>query len=453
MRHAQRNRQASRLWIMLPLVLAMGGMVTAIVYQNLSLIAASKAMVIHRTSTLSSLIETEVANVAHFGPLRLERLSSVFDDLVDQGVVEYIQLVSSTGSVLVESGSPSPSPTDQAPGGPPIIRDGDIFLARTITVRESFSQAHGGAWGGAPPGGPSGNPSGVIRGDVVLRIRCSGAWLEEIRTEILARLSVTVILLLAFALSTFLLWRATRAREQAQHRSILAEQKARHLAGINLMASGLAHEIKNPIGAVRGFTELLASRSTEDSEEHRHLLTMMESLDEVNERINRLLSFAAPRPLNLAMHDLGALVSDVLRLIGPDLTIKKIELETEISSGSPAAPMDAARMKEVVLNLLVNALHAVEVGGRIRVEVGHDGSNDRHTLIVMDNGSGIPEEHLKKVFDPYFTTRAKGSGLGLAICKRNVENHGGSIRMHSELSRGTTAVVSIPGSSGKEAHE
>jgi len=441
---ARKSGSRFRLWIFLPLVLAMGGMVGAIVHQNISLIAASESMATQRTKTLASLMVTEVANVAQFGSFRVERLASVFDDLVEGGSVEHIRLKSGTGSVLVESGEAAPSPPGMKADGRASIRDGDIFMARKVKVRESFAMSHGGALGGGSPGGPAGNPSGMIRGEVVLEMRCSGEWLEEMRSGILSRLAVTVVLLIAFGVSTFLMWRATRSGELAEHRSMLAEQRAQHLAGINLMASGLAHEIKNPIGAVRGFTELLSSRSGEGSEEHHHLLTMMESLDEVNERINRLLSFATPRPLNKTEQRLSNVVSDVLRLIGPDLTMKDVDLETEIDTDAPPLELDAARMKEVILNLLVNALEAIEVGGKIKVEVRYESAAGRHVLAVTDNGGGVPQDQLRHVFDPYFTTKAKGSGLGLAICKRNVENHGGSIWINSDIPKGTTAVVSLP---------
>jgi two-component system sensor histidine kinase HydH len=210
------------------------------------------------------------------------------------------------------------------------------------------------------------------------------------------------------------------------------------------MASGLAHEIRNPIGAVHGFAQLLAERFPDDSPEGRYAGVMLKALEEVLERVTRLLSFARVQKPDRKAEDLDGLVSNVVRLISPDFEQKGVTLRADLRASRPEAMVDAAKVKEVVLNLVLNALDSLEPGGQVLVTTLYYSKEGAHIVSVSDSGEGIPPEVVEKVFRPYFTTKSKGSGLGLAICRRIVEDHGGTIILESEPGSGTTVTVSFP---------
>ena len=397
-----------------------------------------------RALSFSALVETEVANVAQFGTMRMERLERLFKDLVANGNVEYLGLHNEKGQPLVEAGH-SKDARDLSTKAEGLHSLGDdIQVFRRLSIRESFSASHGGTWAGASPGGPGGNPSGMITGNVALTLEFNGRWTTEARSDAIAHLLVTTLILVAFAFSAVLMLRATRRSEVAQRQKRLAEQRSQYLEGINLMASGLAHEIKNPIGAVTGFAELLAQKHSADTEDGRFSRTMLEALEGVNERVNRLLSFAKPKPTARTRLDMDNIVQKVVDLLEPDISENKVTVELSLNGSIPPASLDPEQFKEIVLNLMLNAVDAVGSGGKIRLETRYDKNDSVHVFTMTDNGPGIAAQDVEKVFRPYFTTKASGSGLGLAICKRNAENHNGTIWIISDSNAGTSVIVTIP---------
>ncbi len=425
-------------------LVALAGAVAAVAYQDLTSISTARKMENRRALSFSALVETEVANVAQFGTMRMERLERLFKDLVANSDVEYLGLHNEAGQLLVEAGRPKDTGNlfSKAEGLHSLGDDIQIF--RRLSIRESFSASHGGTWAGASPGGPGGNPSGLIAGNVALTLEFSGRWTTEARSDAIVHLLVTTLILVAFAFSAVLMLRATRRSEVAERQKRLTQQRNQYLEGINLMASGLAHEIKNPIGAVTGFAELLAQKHPSDTEDGRFLRTMLEALEGVNEKVNRLLSFARPKPTARTRLDMDNIVQKVVDLLEPDISENEVTVEISLNGAIPLASLDSEQFKEVVLNLMLNALDAVGRGGKIRLETRYDDNDSVHVLTMTDNGQGIAAGDLEKVFRPYFTTKASGSGLGLAICKRNVENHNGTIWIISDSNAGTSVIVTIP---------
>jgi len=415
-------------------VVALVGVGAAVSLQYRSAIETSRQLMEEQAESVTALLQTEVTNVAQYGPYRQERLSLMFSNLVETGAVSHLRLEDSDGQVHVEAGE---SWGDHAPAS-------GVEVRRHLVIRESFAASHGVSPGTLTVGGPGGNPSGLLSGQVTLVLQFSHARIDSVRRNTLLHLLVSLVLVISLGGSALLWLRATGRSIEAERQLRQAEEKSEHLEAINLMASGLAHEIRNPIGAVHGFAQLLAERFPEDSSEGRYALVMLESLDEVSDRVTRLLSFARPKKPECKPEDLDGLVRNVVRLITPDLEQKDVSLSPSFNSAGHDAMVDSSKVKEVVLNLLLNALDAVESGGHLQVETHYDESSRAHVLRVQDDGEGISQEDLKRVFTPYVTTKSKGSGLGLAICKRIVEDHGGSIELESERGVGTKVTATFP---------
>ncbi len=211
------------------------------------------------------------------------------------------------------------------------------------------------------------------------------------------------------------------------------------LAAIGEMAATVAHEIRNPLGGIRGFTAFLAQDIPED-DPRRRLVEKIEagakSLDKV---VNGLLEYTRPVELHLKPTGVAALVDAALGFVALDPG--QVSVNNRINPELRVLA-DPDKVRQVFLNILLNAVQSMEGAGRIDIDA-EAGSGDV-TLAFQDTGHGIAEEDLARVFSPFFTTREKGTGLGLAVCAKIVEGHGGELRAESEAGRGATFYVRLP---------
>ena len=207
------------------------------------------------------------------------------------------------------------------------------------------------------------------------------------------------------------------------------------------MAAGLAHEIRNPLGAIRGYAQLLHEQAA-DEEASAKTGVMLTELDRVGERLQEFLAFARKRQVELAPLDLTAVAREVVTLLQPDAEAAGIELSLDKEAQTVRCHGDAPQLKELVLNLVLNAIEACSEGDA--VTIGLVRGREQTVLIVRDTGKGIEPADLARVFEPYFTTRDSGSGLGLAISKRIAEGHEGSLEVDSTPDVGTTVRLSLP---------
>ncbi|MEW6428383.1 MAG: ATP-binding protein [Thermodesulfobacteriota bacterium] len=239
---------------------------------------------------------------------------------------------------------------------------------------------------------------------------------------------------------TLLLHDLTRQKEMEQR----FRRHERH-AALGKMAAGLAHELRNPLSSIKGFATLLGNGQTE-GEKGKQVAAMLKSeVERLNRGITELLDFARPLPLKPAATDPLLLIGDALLLIEADAGAVGVEIRKQLEE-LPAAvtvEVDRDRMRQVLLNLLLNAVQAMPAGGILTVaaRIGPPGWLE---LRVSDTGAGIAPENLERVLDPYFTTKAQGTGLGLAMANRIVDEHGGRLHLESAPGRGTTAIVSLP---------
>jgi len=220
--------------------------------------------------------------------------------------------------------------------------------------------------------------------------------------------------------------------------------RADQLASLGQLAAGLAHEIKNPLAGIQGALELLRDETVEDSTKTLYG-EMLGELKRVHEILQRLLESGRPAPLRLATTDLSRLLGDLRELLAPSLRRKRVELRIETAENLPELRIDAAKMRQVLINLVQNAGEAMGESGS-HVVVRASGFPAEHTVVIAveDDGPGIAPADQVRLFEPFFTTKFAGTGLGLAISKTLVEQHGGRLEVDSELGRGTRFLIVLP---------
>lgn len=229
-------------------------------------------------------------------------------------------------------------------------------------------------------------------------------------------------------------------------------RKADRLAMMGTLAAGLAHEIKNPLGGIRGAAQLLA-REKLSPESVECLNIIIKEVDRVDRLIGQLLTFSKPKSLTLEPLNLNALLDATLLLQKEPLEARRIRIVREFDPSLPPVLANSGGLSQVFLNFIKNAMEAIpDHQGEIRIKSrvmtnfkikGVEGKKPSRMILaeIHDNGIGISKEDLEKIFTPFFTTKEKGYGLGLAITQRVINEHGGIIRVSSEKGKGTTVQV------------
>jgi PAS domain S-box-containing protein len=211
------------------------------------------------------------------------------------------------------------------------------------------------------------------------------------------------------------------------------------LSAIGQMAAGIAHEIRNPLTALRGFIQLLQA-SLEDK---RYCEIMLSELDRINFIVSELLWLAKPQEVKYQVRDLSALVHDVLSLLDSQANLNNIQIHAQMESGMPLISCEENQLKQVFLNLCKNAIEAMPDGGEMFVD-GKQISPSHVQVSIRDTGCGIDPNGIPRLGEPFYTTKEKGTGLGLMVSYRILEDHGGSIHIESEWQKGTTLYITLP---------
>lgn len=241
--------------------------------------------------------------------------------------------------------------------------------------------------------------------------------------------------------------------ESRKARAALAELKAAQerlvrsekLAAIGQLSAGISHELRNPLGAIRNAWFSVERRIHRDMTPEPRLNRMAEiisaELDRCTAFIGQLLDFARERPPHRVPYPLPKLVSDTFAVVAKPAPT--IELVADIPEGLPVPFVDSDQFRQILVNLVQNAVEAVD-RERGRVVVTAEEEDGWFTLKVSDNGSGIPPETQPRIFEPLFTTKQRGTGLGLPIVASIVQRHGARIELHSETGQGTTFTIVFP---------
>jgi two-component system sensor histidine kinase HydH len=209
------------------------------------------------------------------------------------------------------------------------------------------------------------------------------------------------------------------------------------------LAAGVAHEVRNPLSSIKALATFFAGQFEDGSETNQAAKVMVQEVDRLNRVITELLEFSRPTDLKRQSSDIGLLISRSIQLVQQDLANKNIDFKVHTENDPCAVLVDPDRLNQCLLNLYLNAIQAMESGGTLTVKCTVD-ETDNVIILVSDTGRGIPSEHLKKIFDPYFTTKNKGTGLGLAIVHKIIEAHGGHIEVDSTIDEGTSFLIRIP---------
>jgi len=238
------------------------------------------------------------------------------------------------------------------------------------------------------------------------------------------------------------------------------------LASVGLLAAGIAHELNNPLTGVLTFSHLVRKQLPDDSPEAEDLDLVIQETKRCATIIRRLLDFAREKTPEKKYSDINRLVEETAQLIGQSAQVADIDIITDLDEQLPAVWIDEDLVKQVIMNMLVNAQHSIEGGGaitiRTRVREGEDrqgadaeaGLEPMVEITINDTGCGISKDNLQRIFDPFFTTKGvgKGTGLGLSVSHGTIEAHGGQIEVESRVGVGTEFRVYIPlGGNGHNA--
>lgn len=231
-------------------------------------------------------------------------------------------------------------------------------------------------------------------------------------------------------------------------------RRADRLASLGTLISSLAHEIRNPLVSIKTFTQLLPERMEDEEFRNYFLKVASGEIDRLTTLINELLGFARPSEPNLQGEDVNSIIEKIEFLIVTEARKKNVTISKDFMSNLPPVNVDAEQIKQVLLNILLNAIQAIPGDGKIWIEtrtvqVLREENSERFVQIeVRDTGIGISKENLERVFDPFFSTRPDGSGLGLAISYQIIHEHGGFIDLESEVGKGTSFRVHLPLNAG-----
>jgi PAS domain S-box-containing protein len=221
------------------------------------------------------------------------------------------------------------------------------------------------------------------------------------------------------------------------------------LVSLGEITASMAHEFNNPLGIVMGFAQHLLTDADPASSQYQALKIIDEESRRCQKIIQELLQFARPKSAELRPMDIKQTVEKTLGLVSHHLYKQKIDAATEISANLPNVHADAQQLEQVLVNLYLNAIDAMPVGGKLTVSVNEEknsnGGPPTIVIAISDTGFGIEEQHLNQIFLPFFSAKkGKGLGLGLSICERIIKNHGGMIKVESQPEIGTIFQIHLP---------
>jgi len=241
--------------------------------------------------------------------------------------------------------------------------------------------------------------------------------------------------------------RDIKQRAESEIKLLQSEKQA----SVGRLAAGVAHEINNPLTGVLTFTHMLLRKKDLDEEIKKDLQTIARETERVRKIVKGLLDFSRQTVLQEEPIDIDELIKSTIALVENQALVKGLELEYTPGKQLPMINGDKNQLQSVLLNIIMNAFDATQSGGKITIKTGLSLSSRKTErkgieLSITDTGCGIPQENLDKLFDPFFTTKevGQGTGLGLAVSYGIVERHGGTIRVQSEVGKGSTFTIWLP---------
>jgi len=233
------------------------------------------------------------------------------------------------------------------------------------------------------------------------------------------------------------------------------------LASLGVLASGIAHEIKNPLAGIKTMAQACEEEFDEEDSRQEYLTRIVRQVNRLDDLLKTFFAFARPKPPDRKSHKLSEIVREVSNLVSKKLSNCGITYSEDFEDGIPQVMVDSQQIQQVFLNLILNSVDAMPNGGQFKF-TARKGSNLESGLVpkrsirhvkgqesfvevkCADTGEGIDSKKLETIFDPFYTTKPNGLGLGLSIVYRIVQEHGGDIRVDSQIGQGTTFTITLP---------
>ncbi|MDP3015509.1 MAG: ATP-binding protein [Deltaproteobacteria bacterium] len=227
--------------------------------------------------------------------------------------------------------------------------------------------------------------------------------------------------------------------------------KMDRLVSLGKLASGIAHEIRNPLAGIKTTAQALGEEMAKDDPKREYLTRITKEIDRLNELLKTFFSFAKPQTLLLVPCHIKEIINAIIPFLIKEIADKGIQFVESYHPQLPRIRVDKIQMHQAFLNLFLNAIQAMPYGGELKIEANPvilpspEGSRQNFIkVVVSDSGKGIPPQILPKIFDPFFTTKPKGIGLGLSITYQIIKKHGGTIKVHSQWEKGTSFTINLP---------
>ena len=223
------------------------------------------------------------------------------------------------------------------------------------------------------------------------------------------------------------------------------------LVSLGKLASGIAHELRNPLAGIKTTAQALGEEMTGDDSRREYLHRITKEIDRLNDLLKTFFSFAKPQNLNLVHCHIKDIINEIIPFLIKEIADKGIRFSETYHPQLPKVEVDKTQMHQVFLNLFLNAIQAMPNGGELRIEanpvISHSSTGSQQNFIkvvISDSGRGIPPQIVHKIFDPFFTTKSRGIGLGLSITYQIIKKHGGTIKVDSQWEKGTSFVINLP---------
>lgn len=221
-------------------------------------------------------------------------------------------------------------------------------------------------------------------------------------------------------------------------------ERSRRLVSVGKLAAGVAHEIRNPLSSIKGFATYFRERYQDVAEDQQISEIMIQEVDRLNLVVGELLEFARPVTVSVNTIELRPFFENSLKLVELRALNANVDLMSELPEAGVFSRFDPDKISQVLLNIYINAIDAMEEGGSLFVKVSPDYQAKELNVQIRDTGTGITEENLIHIFDPYFTTKSSGTGLGLAISHNIIEQHKGDLLIESHTGEGTIVTINLP---------
>jgi PAS domain S-box-containing protein len=223
------------------------------------------------------------------------------------------------------------------------------------------------------------------------------------------------------------------------------------LVSLGKLASGIAHELRNPLAGIKTTAQALGEEMSGDDSRREYLHRITKEIDRLNDLLKTFFSFAKPQNLNLVHCHIKDIINEIIPFLIKEIADKGIRFVETYHPQLPKIKVDKTQMHQVFLNLFLNAIQAMPNGGDLKIEASPMISNTSKVfkqnfikVVISDTGRGIPSHIVHKIFDPFFTTRPKGIGLGLSITYQIIKKHEGTIKVESQWEKGTSFVINLP---------